>query len=244
MSAKEQSLPFYPQEGVAVTCRSFREYAAMFSLDETELREGGPVLDAAAGASSFAAELRARGIEANAADPRYAISPDALYEESLEEIGVSTAKLARLKDRFDWTFYGGIDAHRANREQSLERFIADYRALRERGDESIYVPASLPNLPFSDGTFSLVLCSHFLFLYEEQFDASFHLEAVRELYRVVRPGGELRIYPICNLRFERYSAMPSIIEDAAARGARVETVRSHLPFIPGSSELLRMAKPR
>jgi SAM-dependent methyltransferase len=243
MSNEDQVPTHYPQIGVAVTCRSYREYLAMFSLEEPMLSYG-PILDVAAGASSFVAELRARGVQAMAADPRYAKTPDVLYEESLEEIGVSEAKLANLKDRYDWTYYGSIEEHRANRERSLARFTADYRSVRDRGDESVYIPASLPALPLADETFSLVLCSHFLFLYEEQFDEQFHRNSVRELFRVVRPGGELRIYPLRSLRFELYSALPQIVQGLEEDGVTVETIRSNLPFIPGSTELLRVVKPR
>ena len=62
--------PEYPQTGVAVSCRSYREYMAMFALTEADLRRGA-ALDVAGGASSFTAALHARGIEAFAADPFY-----------------------------------------------------------------------------------------------------------------------------------------------------------------------------
>jgi SAM-dependent methyltransferase len=230
---------FYPQVGVAVTCRSFREYEAMFALDETVLRRG-PILDVAGGASSFTAEACARGCEAVAADPRYAKMAEALYEESVEEIALSTAKLDGLKERFDWTFYGSLEAHRANREQSLERFIADYRSGEGR---SLYVPAALPNLPFPDDTFGLVTCSHFLFLYEEQFSLEFHKDALRELYRVVKPGGEVRVYPLHTLKFGEYSGLIDVVAMLEELGALVERLPSRLPFLPGSTHLLKVVKP-
>jgi SAM-dependent methyltransferase len=229
----------YPQAGVAVTCRSAREYEAMFALD-MEALGAGPILDVAAGASSFVAEMRARGYMAVAADPRYAKSPETLYVESLEEIGVSTAKLEKLQDRFDWTFYGSLDAHRAGREKSLEEFISDYRADTEH---QVYVPASLPSLPFADDTFALVLCSHFLFLYEEQFSPEFHQNAVRELYRVTRPGGEVRLYPLHTLRFEKYSALGALKAMLEELGAAVAEAPSLLPFLPGSTHMLTIRKP-
>ncbi len=232
---------FYPQTGVAVTCRSFREYEAMFALDDGALA-GGPTLDVAGGASSFAAEARARGARVVSADPRYAKSAAALYAESLEEIASSTAKLERAKDRFDWTYYGSIEAHRANRERSLERFVADYRAETEAGSAA-YVSAALPKLPFDDGTFALTLCSHFLFLYEEQFTHEFHRDALLELYRVARPGGEVRVYPLYTLRHERYPGLDDLIREFESAGAAVRLLPSRLPFISGSTELLAICKP-
>lgn len=238
-STNQESNRHYPQAGVAVTCRSYREYAAMFALDEAALARG-PVLDAAGGASSFAAEAAERGLDVKAADPRYALPADALYAESAREIETSTGKLAKLRESFDWTFYGSLDAHRAGREASLERFIRHYR---ENGTHGVYVPASLPSLPFADGTFALALCSHFLFLYEEQFDAAFHTAALRELYRVLAPGGELRVYPLASLRFARYGAMSEIESALSSWGAVVDELPSRLPFIPGSTHLLCVRKP-
>jgi hypothetical protein len=67
----ERSVPVpYPQSGVASTCRSYEEYCAMFQLEEPE-SNFGTVLDVAGGASSFTAQLNARGAIAYAADPFY-----------------------------------------------------------------------------------------------------------------------------------------------------------------------------
>ncbi|MCI3923867.1 class I SAM-dependent methyltransferase [Paenibacillus sp. TRM 82003] len=239
MSRSLKSPSQYPQQGVAVTCRSYREYAAMFALDEDALSRG-PVLDVAGGASSFAAEAAARGAVARAADPRYALTAKALYAESAAEIETSSAKLEKLRDVFDWTFYGSPEAHRAGREASLERFIAHYR---ENASHGVYVPASLPSLPFPDGTFALALCSHFLFLYEEQFTVEFHAAALGELYRVLAPGGELRVYPLSSLRFARYGGLDELAASLGSLGAVVDELPSRLPFLPGSTHLLRVVKP-
>jgi SAM-dependent methyltransferase len=238
MENRMEKEAFYPQAGVAVTCRSFREYEAMFSLEESALRLG-PILDVAGGASSFTAEANARGLSCTAADPRYALTPDALYAQSSEEIEVSTAKLAKLQDRYDWSYYGSLEAHRANREASLSRFIEHYRG---EGAHNTYAAASLPDMPFADESFGLVLCSHFLFLYEEQFPLRFHIDAVKELYRVVRPGGEARIYPLHSFQFAKYPGLGELVEALEREGAIVEELPSKLPFIPGSGTLLRVAK--
>jgi SAM-dependent methyltransferase len=239
MDNSMEKAAFYPQAGVAVTCRSFSEYEAMFSLEE-DLLSRGPILDVAGGASSFTADANARGLACVAADPRYALLPEVLHEESMKEIAVSTEKLSTLRERFDWSYYGSLEAHRANREASLVRFSEHYRREQGRGT---YVSASLPSLPFPDETFSLALCSHFLFLYEEQFPVSFHLEAVKELYRVVRPGGEVRMYPLHSLRWARYPALGELVEALEREGACVRELPSGLPFIPGSTQLFSVKKP-
>ncbi len=227
----------YEQTGVAMTCRSLDEYVRMFDLKAEELR-GKPILDVAAGASSFAAEARMLGALASAADPRYAMAPDELVVEAKAEIESSTAKLQRLQEQFDWSYYGTLDQHRAGRLAALERFRQDF------ADEGAgaYTAASLPHLPFEDEQFALVLCSHFLFLYGEQFDADFHREAVKELLRVCRKGGTVRIYPLLTLRFRKPPGLDELLEDIRGMGVEAELLPSSLPFIPSSVHYLRLTK--
>ena len=75
-----------------------------------------------------------------------------------------------------------------------------------------------------------------------QFDYGFHLAAIRELLRVTSAGGELRIYPLVSLRYERYAGLDRLVDELAREGARAELVQSRLPFIPGSTHLLRLIK--
>ncbi len=221
----------YEQAGVAVTCRSFEEYIHMFDLQEEQLA-AGPILDIAAGASSFTADAYERGLEAFAFDPRYALNPEQLIADAEGEIAVSTGKLEKLADQLDLSYYGDLTKHRAGREASLTRFSAHYRMEEER--QLRYQAGSLPTLPYTNGQFSLVLCSHFLFLYEEQFDYAFHLEAIIEMMRVCKPGGCIRIYPIMSLKWEPYRFLDQLIEEIEQNGGTTGFFKSKLPFIPGS----------
>jgi ubiquinone/menaquinone biosynthesis C-methylase UbiE len=56
-----------------------------------------------------------------------------------------------------------------------------------------YINATLPNLPFENRTFDLVLSSNLLFYYHNMFDYHFHLNSILELLRVTRK--EVRIFP-------------------------------------------------
>ncbi|MCA0754669.1 class I SAM-dependent methyltransferase [Paenibacillus sp. N4] len=224
----------YEQVGVAMTCRGYDEYLRMFDLNEKVLSDG-EVLDVAAGGSSFTAEANARGFSAIAADPRYNLELAQWIMEAEREIETSTAKLVKLADSFDWSYYGSIDRHRDGRKESLARFEADVMK-GDAGDR--YIGASLPELPFEDNRFSLVLCSHFLFLYADQFGYDFHKESVNELMRVCRPGGQIRIYPLLSLSWEPYSGLAALMEHIEGTGARAELRSSHLPFIPGSGYML------
>lgn len=228
----------YEQIGVAMTCRGYAEYERMFGLNP-ELLRSGPVLDVAAGASSFAAEVRGMGVDVACADPRYAMPPDQIGEEGKAEIESSTMKLAGLAHKFDWSYYGSPQSHKAGRLDSLSKFLRDYS---EPGARERYVPDKLPSLSFASDSFALVLCSHFLFLYGDQFDESFHRAALEELLRVCRSGGEVRVYPLLSLRWERYPELPALIAHLESLGAECELRTSGLPFIPGSSEMLCITK--
>lgn len=107
---------------------------------------------------------------------------------------------------------------------------------------SRYISARLPELPFPDESFEFVLCSHFLFLYGLLLDGEFHRQAFRELLRVCRKRGQVLIYPLKTLGFERYPELTEIMSELSSNGVEVCVRSSDLPFIPGSSELLSLVK--
>lgn len=228
----------YAQTGVAMTCRSYAEYERMFALRAEDL-SAGPILDVAAGASSFVAEACSRGYDARAADPLYEMDTEAIIHHGEREIDISTSKLDGIKDVFDWSYYGSLERHRSLREASLHAFAAHKR---EESGTGRYVSAMLPELPYSENTFALVLCSHFLFLYQDQFDEKFHLQAIRELVRVCRPGGQVRIYPLLSLQWVRYPQLDQLVEALTQDGLGVEFIVSELPFMPSSTEFLCLTK--
>ncbi len=232
----EKAVPAYPQTGVASTCRSFDEYCAMFKLEPANLT--GPVLDVAGGASSFTAHLHAKGVRAMAADPFYEGDADDIVATGYREIEVASAKIASMAAGFDWSYYGSPERQRAIRESSMALFAEDFRKEDAR---TRYFAASLPSLPFENDTFELALCSHFLFLYADAFDGKFHSAAVRELVRVLRPGGELRIYPLVSLKWEPCPFLDDLIGEIGDV-AEHEMLPSGLPFTPVRSPLLRLVK--
>lgn len=227
----------YEQIGVAMTCRSFDEYVRMFDLKETDLTSG-KVLDVAAGGSSFTAEANVRGCSAIAVDPRYGSGVQEWIREAAQEIDSSTAKLAKIADTLDWSYYGSLEKHREGREASLGRFAAD---VFDTGYRDRYSEGRLPNIPFNDNQFSLVLCSHFMFLYAQQFGHEFHIQSILELMRVCKPGGEIRIYPLIALNWEPYPELEPLMDMIKQNGGTPERLPSKLPFIPGSNQFLRIS---
>lgn len=228
----------YEQVGVAMTSRSYVEYEKMFMLQTSDLI-GKRVLDVAGGASSFTTEARQLGIDAEAVDPMYEKSPSAIAKHGMQEIELVAMKMAKLTDVYDWTFYGSVQQHKAGRIHALQRFIEDYSSSDGAGR---YHTASLPSLPFRAESFDLVMCSHFLFLYEEQFDYAFHLSAIRELLRVCNPGGEVRLYPLMSFRTVEYSRLHDLISEFENGGFTVQKREASLPFLPNSHQYLSIKK--
>jgi hypothetical protein len=179
------------------------------------------------------------GFDDMAVDPLYNKTVTEMSQHGLSEITISTAKLAKLEDKFNWTYYGSLERHRENRIESLEVFMMDYA----NGDAiNTYIPAALPQLPFESNRFSLVLCSHFLFLYQEQFDYTFHLNALLEMLRVSKAGGQIRIYPVYDLKGFPYPNLERLMSELEYQGAAVQLVASELPFLPGSTHFLNIRK--
>jgi ubiquinone/menaquinone biosynthesis C-methylase UbiE len=228
----------YEQVGVAMTSRSYAEYEKMFML-QTEHLMGKRVLDVAGGASSFTAETRQLGVFSEAADPLYEKSVEAIAEHGLQEIDLVAAKMEKLVDVYDWSYYGSVAKHKAGRVKGLKQFVNDFSS---KDAASRYHAACLPLLPFEEASFDLVLCSHFLFLYEEQFNYAFHQAAVRELLRVCKSGAEVRIYPLLNFQQAEYSKLPELIDELTNEGYLVHKREAELPFLPNSHQYLCIIK--
>lgn len=169
---------------------------AMFNLaDELTHWRGAAVLDCPGGPGSLSAVLRGAGIEATAVDPLYALPPGELERRALADLDLTMATQAASGDlRRDFD----LDACRQEHLLALEAFLTDRRAHPER-----YRAAALPQLPFDDRSFDLVLCGHLLFSYAPRaagglmagagLDLDWHRQALAELCRVSRR--EVRLYP-------------------------------------------------
>jgi hypothetical protein len=170
---------------VLVTSRSYAEYEAMFDL--TELPES--VLDCCAGGASFTAEAAARGVDAIAADPAYELEPAELVDTVRRSLPATAGIVDEHAGSFVWHWYGTPERKDQYRIEAADRFLQDVAAAPER-----YVAAGLPELPFEDRRFELVLCSHLLFTWADKYDQDWHLAALRELIRV--SNREVRIFPL------------------------------------------------
>ncbi|OBG81727.1 hypothetical protein A5699_07840 [Mycobacterium sp. E802] len=172
---------------IAVTARGLDDYRHMFALDDDTLAQC-KFLDCASGASSFGAELRARGGQVLSADPLYGAGLDAVHRRALHNLNNCEQWLSTHTDVIDWGHLGSPAAYRRNGLRSLAQFTADFAAHPDR-----YFTASLPVIPLKDDAVDVALCANFLFAYADTFDASFHVAAITELARIAR--SEVLIHP-------------------------------------------------
>lgn len=218
---------------VALLGRTFDEYRRMFALDTETLRRE-TILDAASGVSSFCAEGNAHGYAITAADAIYHAEPEAIAEKCARDLDEVMAKLPPIADLYVWHEFPDVAALTRQRERAYRGFLPDYAAHRH----ARYVPTVFPQSSFADGAFTLTLVSHLLFLYEDQLDYAFHRNTLRELLRVT--AGEIRIYPITNLRGRRSIYVDRLMQDAAFASATFEMVPVPYEFLRNATEMLRV----
>ena len=139
------------------------------------------------------AEATRRGVRVTSCDPIYDFSAQHVRERIAATAEQIVEQTERNRDEFVWAEIRSPEDLRRVRMAAMEEFLADYDAGLNDGR---YIPASLPSLPFADGSFDLAVCSHFLFLYSEQLGEQFHEDAVLELCRV---ADEVRIFPVLAL---------------------------------------------
>jgi SAM-dependent methyltransferase len=155
----------------------------MFGLTDGDVA-GLSILDCCAGASSYTAESRGRVV---AVDPAYA------EQDLAGQVWAGLREGDRIigdnEEHFDWSWYGNRERRTQLRTMAARLFLDDFRQRPHR-----YVAGALPNLPFADSSFDLVLCSHLLFTWSDVLPVEWHRRAFAELVRVARR--EIRVFPL------------------------------------------------
>ena len=216
--------------------RSAVEYRAMFGLDASDL--DGRILGCGDGPASFNAEMSAQGHAVVSVDPLYGVSRAAIerrVEETFDEV---MDQMRRNAEEFVWTHVQSVDELGRRRMAAMRRFMADYPQGRVEGR---YVEASLPELPFDDGTFALALSSHLLFLYSEQFDLAFHIRALDEMLRV---AAEVRVFPLLQIGGTPSAHVEGVVDAFGSRGADATVEPVPYEFQRGGNRMLRLRRQR
>jgi len=219
-------------EGPIFIGRSWAEYIRMFNIDLEDI-VGESILDCGAGASSFTALMSEKGFDIKAVDIIYNESADILSVKCREHLELLVAGL-KSADLFVWDFFKDIGDLKKHRINACRKFIDDYR--KYKGCRYVY--GDLKCLPFEDNSFSIVLCSHLLFIYDHRLDYDFHLKTIGEMLRV--SSNELRIYPLVKNLGKKSVFVKHIMDDFS--DFDVEIVKVDYEFRRGGNEMLRIVK--
>ncbi len=217
---------------VAFSGRTLSEYERFFDIGIEEYEERR-LLDCASGSASFAAEAMRRNVSVVGVDPLYGRQAGALGETARWDLEAVLKGVTEHPERFELGRIGGIEGLRSLRQAALKLFEEDYPAGRASGR---YCCGSLPDLPFPNNAFDLVLCGHFLFLYADRLDYGFHFAGCRELCRV--SCREVRIYPLLDLEGKPYPLLARLMRDLSYRGIESEIVEVEYEVLRGSTHTL------
>jgi hypothetical protein len=213
--------------------RSFDEYIAMFALEPTDLRRR--ILGCGDGPAAFNAVANRAGGGVVSVDPIYEFSLDELRQRIDAVYEPMLAETERNKEEFVWQHVANVEELGQLRKAAMDEFLADYEAGVK---EYRYVAGELPSLPFMDHTFELVLCSHFLFLYSEQFDLQFHIDSIKELCRVAE---EVRIFPLTELGARPSRHLKQVIEACIQAKLNPRIVTVNYEFQKGANRMLLLS---
>ena len=212
--------------------RSFGEYLDMFNLSEEDLTRD--IVGVGDGPASFNVQMYQRGTPIISVDPIYRFSEAELRQRIQETYEDVIAQARQNQDKFVWTHISSVDELAEIRMQAMDEFCRDFESGKQQGR---YLDASLPNLPFPDKRFDLVLSSHFLFLYSANLNLAFHLQSLRELLRI---GTEVRIFPIVDVNSNPSPFLSPVIDVLEKDGIACSVERVPYHFQKTGNEMLRL----
>jgi len=210
--------------------RSLDEYIKMFNLSDLDL--GKRILGVGDGPASFNAEATKLGYQVTSIDPIYQFSGAEIFDRFNAVVDNIIEQVRTTPNDWVWSYHKSPDDLRQHRIEAIQAFLKDYDIGKA---EKRYLTGESPNLKFLDQSFDLVLCSHFLFLYSEQLDQQFHLDAVLDMLRV---GREVRIFPLLTLMLDRSPHLDRVIEELSNLGYKVSIKKVDYEFQKGGNEML------
>ncbi len=214
--------------------RSLDEYSKIFSLTPTDF--SGKIVGIGDGPASFNAEGTRLGYQLTSVDPIYVFSGSQIksrFDAVVDNI-INQVK-ATPKD-WVWSHHQSPDDLKNNRIKAMNAFLEDYEIGQQQGR---YLVGEVPKLSFPDQSFSLALCSHFLFLYSDHFDYEFHLNSIKEMLRI---SAEVRIFPLLTLDLKRSPYLDSILRSLTEQGFSPSIQKVEYELQKGGNEMLVIRK--
>ena len=214
--------------------RCLDEYRCIFNLSDSGLDK--KIIGIGDGPASFNAEMKAGGKRVISLDPLYVFSANEIENQFFKVVDNIIAQVKQSLDDWVWTYHKSPDHLRTNRVKALRMFIEDYEAGKIEG---MYLIGELPKLDINDQQYDIALCSHFLFLYSEQFDYKFHLAAILEMLRIAK---EVRIFPLLTLAMDKSPYLERLLNELETRGYKTITEQVKYELQKGGNEMLRITK--
>jgi len=214
--------------------RSLDEYQSMFNLSESDLNK--KIIGIADGPASFNAEMNDRGKSVLSIDPLYQYGADEIDRQFYNVVDNIISQVKNMPDNWSWSYHLSPDNLRENRVNVIRKFIGDYETGKAEGR---YVTGELPILPIDGDEFDIALCSHFLFLYSEQFDYQFHRAAILEMLRIAK---EIRIFPLLTLELGKSPHLETLINELYANGYEPTIKKVKYELQKGGNEMLRVVR--
>ena len=221
-------------ENVVPWGRNLAEYQAMFGLSSADLQS--TIIGVGDGPASFNRELTAQGGQIVSVDPLYQFSAEQTRQRIDTIVPTVMGQLHANQNEFVWQLFASPAHLEQARLTAMNLFLADFPAGLAAGR---YQVGALPQLSFADQQFELALCSHFLFLYSAQFDADFHVAAIKELCRVAT---EARIFPVLELGSVQSRHLNDVMARLEANRFSAELQTVNYEFQRGGNQMLRVRK--
>lgn len=221
-------------EGMVLLGRTFDEYRRMFDLDTVD--PALPILDVAAGVSSFCAEATAAGYRVTASDQVYQFSAEVIATKCAQDLALVLNQLPRIMHLYRWQVFQDVEELKRQRERAYSLFVEDFKLHgRQR-----YVPVTYPPTNFAKGQFAISLVSHLLFLYDAHLDYDFHRQTIAELLRIT--WEEIRIFPLISLDGMRSRFLEPLVHDSVLAGCWTTIRAVDYEFMRGGNEMLVISK--
>ncbi|MBT9317440.1 SAM-dependent methyltransferase [Leptothoe spongobia] len=215
--------------------RSFDEYVSMFNLMEPDLQQS--ILSVADGPASFNAEGTRLGYRIKSVDPLYCFESSEIKQRFDAVVDNIISQIESTPNDWVWDYHRSPSNLRKNRETALYKFCQDFEHSNHDGR---YEVGELPQLKYADSSYGLGLCSHFLFLYSDQFDQSFHLNSIREMLRLCR---EVRIFPLLSLNLQTSPHLESVMGTLRELGYRCEIQPVAYELQRNGNKMLKITPP-
>jgi hypothetical protein len=210
--------------------RSYEEYISMFSLSEKDLDKS--ILGCGDGPASFNTVMYQNGKKMISIDPIYSLTAEEIEKQIKATYQNVLIQTQQNKEKFRWNEIGSVEELGQIRMSAMKSFLSDY----EKGkSQNRYIPAELPNLPFENKQFDLVLCSHFLFLYTNNLTVDFHIQAINEMLRI---ANEVRIFPLMDVNSSRSIYVDEVLNRYTDLGYRAKEIQVNYEFQKGGNKMM------